>query len=188
MYSKAKLAGHPIHPMLVGFPIAFYTGTVVCLFVYVATGDMFWFRAALTANVAGLVMAALAIVPGVIDLFSLPKRSSVRTAGYAHAGFNAAANVLFLIDAFLLWHAWNNREAVEGHHAVPVVAPLVIGVVGLLTLVVAGALGWTLVQTHHVGVDMGPGLEREAATVTHEDVVPPMPRRAEPEREIPIHH
>ena len=39
MYSKAKLAGHPIHPMLVAFPIAFYTATVVTLIIYAATRD-----------------------------------------------------------------------------------------------------------------------------------------------------
>lgn len=187
MYSKAKIAGHPIHPMLVGFPIALYTATVACLFAYAGTADVFWFRAALTANVAGLVMAALAIIPGAIDLFSLPSGSSVRTAGYAHAGFNVAANVLFLIDAVVLWRAWDNRALVDGHYAVQVIAPLVIGIVGLLTLVVAGALGWTLVQTHHVGVDMGAAMERPVPSVAHEDMIPPLPR-SEKEREIPIRH
>jgi len=28
MYSKAKIADHPLHPMLVGFPVAFYVGTL----------------------------------------------------------------------------------------------------------------------------------------------------------------
>jgi uncharacterized membrane protein len=29
LYSKAKVAGHPLHPMLVAFPVAFYTGAFV---------------------------------------------------------------------------------------------------------------------------------------------------------------
>ena len=28
MYSKIKIAGHPVHPMLVAFPVACYTGTL----------------------------------------------------------------------------------------------------------------------------------------------------------------
>jgi uncharacterized membrane protein len=187
MYSKAKIAGHPIHPMLVGFPIALYTATVACLLAFAGNGDAFWFRAALTANVAGLVMAGLAIIPGAIDLFSLPNRSSARTAGYAHAGFNVAANVLFLINAIIMWRAWDNRALADAHPAINVVVPAAIGIVGLLTLVVAGALGWSLVQTHHVGVDMGPQLERAGAPGAEIMPPPPLPRR-EPEREIPIRH
>ena len=31
-------------------------------------------------------------------------------------------------------------------------APLVLSIIGLASTMVAGALGWTLVQTHHVGI------------------------------------
>ena len=39
MYSKVKIAGHPIHPMLVAFPVAFYTATLVCYLVYNSNED-----------------------------------------------------------------------------------------------------------------------------------------------------
>ena len=31
MYSKATIAGHPVHPMLIAYPVAGYTGTLVGL-------------------------------------------------------------------------------------------------------------------------------------------------------------
>src|SRR5205814_6508492 len=73
MYSKARIAGHPIHPMLVAFPIAFYTATVATLLAYVGTHEAFWFRIGMVANMAGIVMAVVAVITGAIDLLALPK-------------------------------------------------------------------------------------------------------------------
>ena len=81
MYSKARIAGHPIHPMLVAFPIAFYTATVATLLAYVGTHESFWFRVAMVANLAGIVMAVVAVIPGAIDLFALPRGSRVGDCG-----------------------------------------------------------------------------------------------------------
>ena len=39
MYSKIKIFGHPIHPMLVAYPIAFYTSTLVGFIIYGATSN-----------------------------------------------------------------------------------------------------------------------------------------------------
>src|SRR3954463_3176375 len=68
MYSKARIAGHPIHPMLVAFPLAFYTTTVVTLLVYIGTREAFWFRFAMVASLAGIATAVIAAIPGAVDL------------------------------------------------------------------------------------------------------------------------
>jgi uncharacterized membrane protein len=138
--------------MLVAFPIALYTATFVALLAYVGTDDLFWYRAALAANVGGLIMAACAIIPGAIDLFTLPRHSAARATGLKHAGFNLVSTVLFLVNAIVMWHEWNTRVQLEGRYYVEAAAPLALSIIGLLALVVAGALGWTLVQTHHVGI------------------------------------
>src|ERR1051325_10864773 len=44
MYSKIKIFGHPIHPILVAFPIAFYTGALAAFIAYNVNGDAFWFK------------------------------------------------------------------------------------------------------------------------------------------------
>jgi uncharacterized membrane protein len=57
MYSKLKFLGHPIHPMLVAFPIALYVAAFLGFVVYAWLGDAFWFRLAFVANIAAVLMA-----------------------------------------------------------------------------------------------------------------------------------
>jgi uncharacterized membrane protein len=42
VYSKIKIAGHPVHPMLIAFPVACYVGTLAGFAVYAANGHLFW--------------------------------------------------------------------------------------------------------------------------------------------------
>ncbi len=51
MYSKIKTAGHPVHPMLVAFPVACYVGTPVGFAVYAANGHLFWLNLAIALSV-----------------------------------------------------------------------------------------------------------------------------------------
>jgi uncharacterized membrane protein len=175
MYSKAKLAGHPIHPMLVAFPIAFYTSTIATLIVYAATRDAFWYRAGMFTDVAGVVMAIAALIPGAIDLFALPARSRARATGYQHAGANLVATTAFAIGGALLWRGWHATEGM-----LDVAAPIAICIVGLFAMGVAGVLGWTLVQRHHVGVrpTMFPVTERRVEEIDDLDELPPRTLRA----------
>ena len=85
-HSTASIAGHPIHPMLIPFPIAFFVGTFVTDLAFWRTGNEFWATAGLYLLGAGLIMAALAAVAGSIDLFGdsrvlkLATRTSTRAA------------------------------------------------------------------------------------------------------------
>lgn len=152
MYTKARLAGHPIHPALIAFPVALYTATVVALIVFAGTHDGFWYRAAMWSNLAAVVMAAVAAIPGLIDLLALPHGSRARSTGLRHAGFNVLALVLFVISEVLLWRSYHGGPSADGTFHYMFAAPLVLSIIGLASTMVAGALGWTLVQTHHVGV------------------------------------
>ncbi|MBC7975186.1 MAG: DUF2231 domain-containing protein [Myxococcales bacterium] len=187
MYSKARLAGHPIHPMIVGFPIAFYTATVATLLAYVGTHEAFWFRVAMVANIAGIVTALIAVIPGAIDLFALPRDSRARAAGLKHAGFNLLSTGLYAVTAFLLYRSWTHRMMVDGEYLFEATIPLAMGVVAWVSMIIAGSLGWTLVQTHHVGIKPAlirgdrpsrePELEDDLAVTTPRGVrVVPAPR------------
>ena len=56
MYSKIKVAGHPVHPMLVAFPVASYVGTLVGFAVYAANGHQFWLNLAIALSIASAPM------------------------------------------------------------------------------------------------------------------------------------
>lgn len=175
MLTRARIAGHPIHPMLVAFPIAFYVSTVVSLFVFLATGNPFWHDVAFYANVAGVVMAGVAAVPGLIDLIGLERGTAARSTGIRHAGFNVLALLLFTGSAISIY-----RDTTFGN----VTAPIVLGILGLLATVTAGWLGYNLIQTHHVGVRTVADLETDVTAPSEE--LPMRPRYRE-DRRAPLH-
>ena len=152
MDSKARIAGHPLHPMLVAFPLAFYTATVAALLAYLGTREAFWYRFAMVANVSGIATAVIASIPGAIDLLALPRASRARAAGLKHAGFNLIATALFAVAAVVLYRTWSGRVMADGEYLLDATIPLATAVVAWVAMVIAGSLGWTLVQTHHVGV------------------------------------
>lgn len=148
MYSKAKISGHPIHPALVAFPIACYVATLVVLLAFEGTRDVFWWRLGCYASTAGVIMAGVAAIPGLIDLLSIPKHTRARQVGLAHGALNVITLLLFLVTTIVMWRQWERfpMEMLNG------TAPIALAVIGTCTLLAAGWLGWALVQTHHVGV------------------------------------
>ena len=138
--------GHPVHPMLVPFPIAFYTATLVCSIVYASNGDTFWFRVAFIANCAAIVMAAVAILPGLIDWLSIPELSDAKATGLKHM----VANVFSL--GFFVANAAVNYTKLSSPHP-PIQSALMLTAFGFLIMLYAGFKGWKMVQTHHIGID-----------------------------------
>lgn len=152
MYSKARIAGHSIHPMLVGFPIALFTATIVLELVHIGTQDAFYYRAAMVANIAGIAMGLLAALPGAVDRWALPRRSRSRDLATQHALLNLLTIALYGVSAVLLYLSWTHKTMVDGEWALDARIPLAFDTVGFVAMVSAGMLGWTLVQTHHVGI------------------------------------
>jgi uncharacterized membrane protein len=173
MYSKVKIAGHPVHPMLIAFPVTFYTTTLITFVVYAITDNVTWWQIALRANVAGLITAAIAALPGFIDwMTGIPENSSAKRTGRNHMLLNLATAVLFLINLIVYRNQWS--ASVNGNVADTAFAPdptiaIVLSALGVMSMLAAGFLGWTLVQTHHVGVDLSDEqrrLESEARIVS----------------------
>lgn len=160
MYSKITVAGHPLHPMMIAFPVAFYTGTLAGFAVYAANGGAFWLKLAIALNVAGVGMAVLAALPGMVDLgLGVPHDSGARTVGIAHGALNVAALALFAITLAFYLPDWSSPAGVS-----PVLA-LALTSAGTLCTLAAGALGWMLVQTYHVGIRLTPTQEGDERTV-----------------------
>ena len=161
MYSKIRIAGHPIHPMLVAFPVAFYTGTLVGFAVYAANGNLFWLNLAIALSVAGTGAAVLAALPGLADwALGIPRGSAAKQVGLMHAALNVTALGLFLAAMASYVSNWNGP-------AVSATLGVVLSAVGLGVTLAAGFLGWALVQTYHVGVHLAPEQEPAEAAVQH---------------------
>jgi uncharacterized membrane protein len=150
MYSRIKLFGHPIHAMLVGFPVTLYTATLVGYLLFAQQGDPFWFRVGLTANLAGVVMALIAAVPGFLDwLIGIPGDHPAKRTGALHMALNLITLGLFAINAWLHVGYWNAPPP-------SITTGMALAALGVLIMLAAGWQGWNLVQKHHVGVEMSP--------------------------------
>ena len=141
-HSTASIAGHPIHPMLIPFPIAFFVGTFVCDLVFWATRNASWADATLWLLGAGLIMAALAAVAGLTDVLGERQIRSMSTAWW-HAG----GNVLVVLIELYNWYA----RFEQGAGAVlPTGIILSAVITGLLLF--TGWKGWEMVYRGRVGV------------------------------------
>lgn len=146
--STLQIAGHPIHPMLVPFPIAFFVATFVCDIAYRSSSVPLWAAAALWLLGAGLVMAALAALAGLTEFLGEPRIRLLNDAWW-HAGINVLAVLLSLYNFYIRYP----DPAAAG--ATGLVVSLIV--VGLL--LVSGWKGWEMVYRHRVGVaDEQPGV------------------------------
>ena len=144
MRSKANLKGHPIHPMLVAFPIAFLCGALgFDTAGRLASWPGGWATGAylsLAAVASGLVAA----VPGLIDyLYAVPPNSSGRARATQHMIINVSA----LVACALGWAFRDRTTLLPGAGTLLLEA----AAVGLVTW--GGWLGGTLVYRNQIGVD-----------------------------------
>lgn len=94
--SKVAIAGHPLHAMMVAFPITLAFCTFAADALYWWTGDAFWPRVALWSAGVGFVVGVLAGVVGTIELLAV-KGIRLRTASWTH--FMLAMMLLSLLGA-----------------------------------------------------------------------------------------
>ncbi|UBF26532.1 DUF2231 domain-containing protein [Kovacikia minuta CCNUW1] len=140
--STVAIAGHPFHPLIVTFPIAFLTGVFGTDLGYWLTHDPFWARASLWLIGAGFISGLLAALTGMLDFLKID-RVKKHNAGWIHMAGNVTALAFTLVNWIL---RWNN---VEG-------AVLPTGII--ISLVVAALLGVTgwygaeLVYRHKIAV------------------------------------
>jgi uncharacterized membrane protein len=159
MYSKVRIAGHPIHPSLVAFPVAFYVASLVGFAVYMANGHQFWLNLGIAGSVAGAGMALLAALPGLVDLlFGVPRRSQAKLVGFLHGSLNVTAVGLFIAAAVIYKGNWNGP-------AVGATLGLALAAAGVAVTLAAATLGWMLVQSYHVGIRLTPRQEEDEASV-----------------------
>ena len=140
--STVKLGGHPIHPMLVPFPIAFLVGTMVSDMVYWQGGNAFWATSSFYLLSAAIVMAALAALAGLVDFLSDRRIRMIR-----HAWQHMIGNSLIV-----LLSAVNLSIRVDSPEDGVLPFGLAISVLVGLLLVFTGWRGGDLVYRHKVGI------------------------------------
>ena len=156
MRTPASLGGHPIHPMLIPFPFALWTFSLIADAIYYFGGhNSVWETVAFYTLAGGIVGGVLAAVPGIIDYFSIKDKKVSNIAAW-HARANVLALLLFAGSLYL--RTDSGSRIVDGSLTIPVLMSLL----GVILISVSGWLGGEMVYRHHVGVeDRGEAKGRE---------------------------
>ncbi len=153
--TTAKLASHPLHPMLIPFPIALLVATLACDLGYWATGNPFWADVAIWALGAAIVTAAVAAAAGLIDFLGNARIRAIGDA-WQHMIGNMIAVALALVN-FWLRYSYGATEGI-----MPWGLALSFAIVGLLLF--TGWKGGTLAYHHRIG--MHPEAPAETADIS----------------------
>lgn len=141
MATPASILKHPIHPMLIPFPIALWIFSLVCDVIYITgLGDAVWQDMALYTMIGGLLGALAAAIPGYLDYRSIID-PAVKRVGFWHMAINLSIVVLFAVNALLriVWEAEN--------------IPFILSIIAVTMLGLSGWLGGELVYVHGVAVE-----------------------------------
>jgi uncharacterized membrane protein len=140
-----RLLGHPIHPMLVHLPVAFWT-VAAAAYVAAAVGMDAAAAIARFSNCAGLIMAMLAMVAGLLELRLIDSRSEAMRIATWHMIVMATAWVCFLLALVLPISAGTAMDPSTAQLAGAASAG-----VGFLLMSAGGWLGGRLVYEFGIG-------------------------------------
>ena len=140
MQGKATVLGHPIHPMLIPFPIAFFVGALVCDIISAFNPAPLWPSMSVILIGFGIIGALLAAVFGFTDYVTIPMSANAKKTATSHLVLNLLVVAIF-VAAFL----------VRYHHS-PTTAGYALTVMGVIVLGVSGALGGHLSYHYRMGV------------------------------------
>lgn len=148
MESKAKIAGHSAHQMLIVFPLGLLATSLAFDFVLLATGNPIYGHVAYWMIIAGLIGGLVAGPFGLVDWLAIPPRTRAKTIGLTHGVGNLVVLLLFIASWLL------RRE----DPASPPASAIVLSAVGVALALFTGWLGGELVDRLGVAVDDGANL------------------------------
>jgi uncharacterized membrane protein len=157
MESKAKLLGHPIHQMLVVFPVGLLATSVVFDAIYLGTGNPLMAMVAFWMMAAGIVGGLLAAPFGLIDWLAIPQHTRAKSVGAMHGLGNVVVLLLFGASWLL------RRSAPEDPAALASVLSFAGGGVAMVT----AWLGGELVDRLGIGVSDRAGVNAPSSLHAH---------------------
>lgn len=149
MESKVKFAGHPVHPMLIVFPLGLLATAVIFDIIFLISSNSLWTVVSYYMVGAGVIGGLAAAVFGWLDWFGIPGGTRAKRIGLWHGLGNVAVLALFILSWVL------RRE----NPALPPTGAIVAGLAGVVLALVTSWLGGELVGRLGVGVDDGAHLD-----------------------------
>jgi uncharacterized membrane protein len=145
MESRAKLLGHPIHQMLIVFPLGLLAMAIVFDLFAIVLADGYWSEIAFWMIAAGVVTGLMAAPFGTIDWLAIPPGTRAKRIGTLHGIGNVIVVLLFGLSWLMRW------ESPSAPGAMALALSFTGGSIALGT----GWLGGELVDRLAIGVDEG---------------------------------
>jgi uncharacterized membrane protein len=145
MESRIKFVGHPLHPILIVFPLGLLATAAAFDIAALVSGDKGWFNISFWIMGAGILGGLLAALPGLVDWVAIPKNTRAKAIGLWHGGGNVVVLLLFAISWFIR----------RGRAEVPNNGALVLSFCAVVLALITSWLGGELVHRLGVGVDDG---------------------------------
>jgi uncharacterized membrane protein len=156
MDAKAKLLGHPIHQMLIVFPLGLLATSLFFDIAWLITKRSDFAAVAFWTIFAGILGGLAAAVFGLVDWLAIPRNTRARLIGAWHGSGNVVVVALF---ASSWWLRYRNAH-------LPVTSAIVLSAVAVCLALVTGWLGGELVDRLSVGVDEGANLNAPSSLTT----------------------
>jgi uncharacterized membrane protein len=166
MEARARLFGHPIHQMLIVFPLGLLATAVIFDVIHLTSGNGYWSEIAYWMIAAGVVSGLVAAPFGTLDWTKIPTGTRAKRVGLLHGAGNVVVVVLFAASWLLRGDDPRAPEALA----------LALSFAGAGLSAITGWLGGELVDRLAVGVDDGAHADapsslsgrpaRDAATAT----------------------
>jgi len=145
MKSSASIAGHPLHPILVAFPIGLWTFGFVADLVYLFLSSNYaWKETAFFCIGGGLIGAVVAAAPGLVDYAGITGKGRLKKIAVAHLILNVGALAIFGASFALRW----GEQAAQTSSLLPVA----LAGFGVLFITVAGWYGGEMVYKYKMAV------------------------------------
>ena len=149
MESRIKVVGHPLHPMLIVFPLGLLATAVAFDITALISGNLNWYLISFWIMAAGILGGLLAAVPGLVDWWAIPNNTRAKGIGLWHGTGYVVVVLLFAMSWFIR----------RGNAEVPNSGALALSFPALVLALVTGWLGGELVDRLGVGVDNGAHLD-----------------------------
>ncbi|HEY9856362.1 MAG TPA: DUF2231 domain-containing protein [Stenomitos sp.] len=145
MKSSVVVAKHPLHPMLIPFPIGAFVFALIGDLAYLGTANTFWYAFATWSIGIGVITGLLAAVPGLIDFLTVVPGEARRTAS-THMILNVSIVAVFAINLAL--RAFSTATTGANHWLT-----LALTIIADAALVYSGWLGGQLVYHYRIGIE-----------------------------------
>jgi uncharacterized membrane protein len=144
MRSRANIGGHPIHPMLIPFPLALWATSFVVdvLFYFLRHPTLLVIAKFMLA--AGCIAAVVAAIFGIIDWLAIQNGEVKKVANW-HARLNVVALVVFAVGLFLRIGRYSDFVGRR------LTIPFLLSFVGVILITISGWLGGELVFRYGIG-------------------------------------